>query len=838
MKNIIKQIPLIIFLIFLTHLNAAEVANSKKINSIPDIIDPSKTEHKIVQPEDIGQELAQLKKEEEQEFEEKKEIPKKETFPSKQYMADYTKPFDTTEENEFLTLYFEDADLSNLVQFIEKNYKIQFITDDEIKPTPAGGKNVLGNKITFKSHVPMTKKQVWDIFLTFLDMSGLAVVPGPAKNVYRITNTDPKTGGMANKVPLPTYIGTDPNLLPDNDMKIRYVYFIENTSIPVVKSVLEQMRSTTSSPTIEFPDLRAILITDKAGYIKSLMRVIIELDKATMPEMLSVIRLKHADADKVAELYKALTQKGPPESPYGPRPVPHRTPTVSYFSETLRLIPYLQNNSLIALGTREAIARVEKFIKTKIDKELDIPYSPLNIIQLKFIDAETIANILTEATKFQTGTPAAQVGGVRGGEKYFKQVSITPEKSGNRLIIKSDYDDFKKILDLINELDIEQPQVAIRVMIINVDITNQKSLGTQLRDKVPGFSCGTGIPNINFQNTGISTAIQNPTGTGATRLLGNLVALAVGQQAGSTLISFANDIFGVAGFLRILDSITKVSIVANPFLIATHKYPAQISIGETRRVQAAKVVGNTSQDSIEDLPANLKVTLVPLINHDGTVYLDVNVTLEQFTDSDPTSGNRLKKAVSTSALVANNEVLALGGLIRTSTIAEQTKWPILGDIPIIGWLFKDKTKIATKSSILILISPEIIMPSQKEFAEQFTTDKMNESRTLLRSMRRKYEQRDPIYRWFFRDSNQFAKDKELAELDKFANKKGRYLDERFFVEEGTSPIDQERLPETTPAPVPIEHVEKIVEIKNSNKKRRLSDLINGKEEPAPEALVC
>ncbi len=310
------------------------------------------------------------------------------------------------DDKELLSLQFEDADCYKFCNIYRKHYKIRFITDDAIKPTPQGDKNVLGNKITFKSYIPLTKKQVWDIFLSFLDMAGLAVVPGPTKDIYRITiaSPDPKLPFNANKAAIPTFIGTDPNLLPDNDTRIRYVYFVENAPISIIKSIIDNMRSASFSTVIDFPELRAIIMTDKASTIKSFMKVVVEVDKSNIPEMLSVIKLKNTDAAKAAELYKSLSQPdGQQQQPqFRPRNLTRKSPTTSYFSENTRVIAEPRTNSLIVLGTRDAIKRIEDFLRNAVDTELDMPYSPLHVIELKFIDSEITANIINQATQFQT----------------------------------------------------------------------------------------------------------------------------------------------------------------------------------------------------------------------------------------------------------------------------------------------------------------------------------------------------------------------------------------------------------------------------------------------------
>jgi general secretion pathway protein D len=695
------------------------------------------------------------------------------------YLGSSALQWEDDEHDELLDLNFKDAELSVLISYIEKKFGVTFILDDQLNPAPQGGKKLLGTKLTFKTHQSLKKREVWDIFLTFLDMAGLGIQPGGSPHLYRITATDPKSPFTVSRGALPTYIGVDYSILPNNDQRIRYVYFVENTSLDVIKNVLDMMRSPSSPNLIIFPELRAIVITDKAAIIRSMLDVVRELDRINAPETMAVISLKRADASKIAELYKTLTQEGPSQQQglaarlLGGR----KQQTTSFFGEGLvRIIPEARHNYLFLLGPLEAVKRVESFIRKELDGVIDAPFTPLHVYELKYIDAEVAAAILKEATLFQAESEAAKFGGVRDGDKFFKPLNITPEKSGNRLIINADYEDFVKIQDLLRKIDVEQPQVALKVLILNVDLTDDRQFGIQLRNKKPGIDGLVGN-NVNFQTSGLDNqpVVENTSGTGATRLLGDLVRLASAEVVGgATYLTLGSDQFGVWGLLRVLETYTNVSIVANPFLVATHKYPSVVSLGETRRVVTGTTLtaGGIPLDSFDDLSAKLEVFVVPLISIDGQVTLEVRVKLEQFTEAAQASGNRTIKEVKTSVIVADNEVLALGGLIRDNVSEVQTKVPVLGDIPVIGWFFKNKAKTMTRSSLLILITPEIIPTYGAGFAERFTDSKLREADRLLGEMKNNDQLRDPIHRWFFYDTTQVVGN----EVNVFVENQDRYID--------------------------------------------------------------
>ncbi len=708
------------------------------------------------------------------------------------FLSQYTAPWQGFDTQETVEMNFENKELSALLKFLEDNLNITFILDDYIEPQRVDGTQPLaGTKISFRSNVPLTLRQVWELGTTFLEMAGFSIIPTTLPRTYRVTLSASKDKPSANREPLPTFIGTQPDILPDSDLKIRYVYFAENAELTTISQIVEALKSGSAGPLIEFPQLRAVMITDKSANIKSLVQILQEIDRVTLPETLAIIRLKHTDARNVRELYYKLIGKDPQNPVFNPFGRQRKLTTTQYFSEATRVFEEPRTNSLIVLGTRENIKRFEDFVVKQIDRTLDLPFSPLHIIQLRYIDAASIAKILNDVIQKFNADPAnaaaAAVGGVRDFNKFFRpSVRITEEPSGNRLIINADYDEYLKLRKIIEDLDVEQPQVAIKVLILNVDLTDDKEFGTQLRNSIQccdGTGGTTSIlgPNINFQSAQLGPVITRDTaGTppqpvnGAERLLGNLINLASSSQIGSTLVTLGKDIFGFWGLFRALERLTRVSVVANPFLVTTHKYKAEVKVGEIRRVETAIVQGQTATEATGDLEASLRVVITPQISYDDMVTLTIYIELSQFSGEDLGLGpTRFVRKVSTEALLANREVLAVGGLIRDIVAEDETKVPLLGDIPGIGWLFKSKSKSVTRTSLLILISPEIIKPLEPEVAQRYTYTKINDAKQTLYEMRNKTNLRDPIHRWFFNEH----KEKEASAIDKFVSIQQRYVDE-------------------------------------------------------------
>lgn len=663
-------------------------------------------------------------------------------------------------EQDVIEFQFEDADLQNLVQQVSDLYGVTFIPDDAINPMSQNGKAVKGNKISFRTEKPLSKKQAWHLFQTFLDVAGLALVPLADPSTFRIVKTE-----AARKAAIPAFIGVKAETLPDSDQMVRYLYFVQNTSVKMLEPIINELRSPASAGLISLQEMNAFILTDKAYNIKSLMNIINELDRVAMPQSMSVLKLKRSNASDVKAFYDSITKADDKNAATRLFPA-RKQPTALYFPENVRLIAEPRTNSLILLGAQDAIKKIEDFIITYVDTDIGKPYSPLRTYTLKYADANTIAAIMNELTQFGKDTPAGKTGGIRDGDKYMKNMSFTPELSTNRLIIRGDEEDYMKARDIIDILDEPQPQVAIEVLIISVTIGDTKNLGTQLRSAQPGINGLVG-DNVKFQTSGSkmssingSGIVVDNNGTGVNRLLGNLITLATGAFAGNTLVTLGADKFGIWGIFNVLQTVSNAQIVANPFLVATNKQQAKVSIGELRRVVSGTVSGATGNiDSFTNDLATLSVDITPQINSDGMIVLDLDIHVDSFANQiDLSSATQNKKNIKTTTIVADREVLALGGLVKNQINQSTSKLPLLANIPVIGWLFKNRLKTQTKDNLLILISSRIIKPERSVHMTDFTQKRVDDYVSDRDVIKKSYEQLDPVQRFFFNEKKNSSED--------------------------------------------------------------------------------
>lgn len=672
-------------------------------------------------------------------------------------------------EDQVVEFHFENVGLDQLVTQIEQIFNVKFITDDVLDPLPAGGKSLKGNKLTFKTNSPLTKQDAWNLFISFLGLADFNLIPQANRSIYRIATVQNTRNSS-----LPTFIGVDSADLPDNDQLVRYIYFIENSTTDVLNPVVGALKSPFAQ-VIDLKETNGFIITDKSYNIKALMSIIKELDKTTIPQSMSILKLRRVEAEQVKNLYETLTQSGDKAVI---RPGPRRGPVSNYFPDNVRIIVEPRTNALVLLGPADAIAKIEDFIVKHVDVELGTKYSDLTVHTLRYADAVTVANIMNDMLKLGNSSPAAQFGGLRGPDKFVRPMTFTPEPSTNRLIIKGHQQDYELIKPIIDELDEPQQQVSVEALILAIDLNNDKILGTQIHNRQPAGANGFLNDNIKFQTSGLHTGpnysprgiIQNPNGPGVNRLLGNLIELVnnASTTAGSTVISFGDPV-SIWGIFQILDRYSNTEVVANPFLTATNKTTAEVKVSEVRRVVTSQVIGTNTTEAFGSYEAPLVIRVTPQINADGTIILDLSIRLENFIGAlVATDVRKNVRTVNTKVLTKDEGVIAIGGLVRNRIDEDIIKVPVLGDIPGFGWLFKNKRQVEVKTNLLVLISTRIIKPTVAQGIDIVTEERIADYHDQLDYIHSGPQNRDPISRWFFGVPNQTQLNLETFLFDRYA----------------------------------------------------------------------
>lgn len=647
------------------------------------------------------------------------------------------------------------------------------------------GATAITQKITLSLPDKITLDHAWKLLYTLLDIAGYTMIP--KGNMYEIIKNNP----AITREPLPLYIGIAPEKIPDTDQRIRYIYYLSNIKVSdqpdsETAVILQNLLPVgTSSFKIDMAT-NAIIISAKANDIKATMRIITSLDKIEFQETLAFLKLRYSTADNVAKLFNEnILKTGSDINRYhlGAR----QQTEVSFFSKHIRIIPERRTNNLILLGRPQAIERVKDFIQKYIDIELDEGKSTLHIYQLQYLDADQIAGVLRSiidsarsgGTEQSSLAPGVSAGAVR----TFDEVKIMADKpvnadnskyyGSNKLIVAARNEDWKVIERLIAELDIPQPQVLLEILVADLTLEDIHSLGTQLRNPakipMPGSSSAQSaqiappIGNVNPDPTTLASdlmqdyytqsngacAVANPT-PGTNSLADCFI------DNGATAIEF-NDSNGKAwGVLQILNAINTTKIISHPHAITINNKKATLNIGQTRLLtdEAVGSGGTTTTIKNKLIDAHLYIDITPRISAANTILLEVTVDIQNFVAAASTTDNtRVNRTVKTSAIVKDQHILALGGLISTTDKDFQTETPILGKIPILGWFFKNRNKDTVKNNLTIFISPTIIQPRLRSGVSEYTKDYINVAKNYVHQGTLFDSLHDPITRWYFKTGN-------------------------------------------------------------------------------------
>jgi general secretion pathway protein D len=376
------------------------------------------------------------------------------------------------------------------------------------------------------------------------------------------------------------------------------------------------------------------------------------------------------------------------------------------------LIPYAATSSLIITDSVSNIRKMESLIRL-----LDVPApegkGKINVYYLKHANAEDFAKVMSALV---SRLPAPPAGGIQpAGPATILEgtVTITADKATNSLIVVASPGDYETIKDVIQKLDIRRRQVYVEAAIIEMGLTKATELGFEFQatnlNSIENSNTSQAIGGTNFGNIG-NVIANGPAG------LASLTGLNVGAVKG-TFTFKGVEYLNVGALLHALQTDADVNVLSTPNILTTDNQKAEIMVGEnipfvTGQSQTAATGGQLfTQIDRRDVGINLKIT--PQITSEDSVRLDVYQEISDITTTPGLNPNIVgpsttKRSASTTVVVRDMQTMVIGGLIRDNVNSTTSKVPLLGDIPILGWLFKYKTTKVEKVNLMIFITPYII----------------------------------------------------------------------------------------------------------------------------------
>lgn len=566
------------------------------------------------------------------------------------------------------TVNIRNADIQAFIKQVADMTGKNFVVDPRVR----------AKDVTVISNQPLTSKQVYQLFLAVLDVHGYAAVPGDG--VIKIV---PNTTAKQSNLPL------EQGKTKGGEQLITRVIPVENSPVqelvPVLRPLVPQYGHLAA-----VASANALIISDHADNVRRIQAIIQQLDQSDN-QQIEVIELKHAWAGDLVKLLENLT---PTASQGGA----HRQ---GQQGGQLTLVADERTNRLIIKGDQAARERVRQLVE-----ELDIPQSSnsgVKVVRLANADAKKTAELLTNFVKSETSGKGPKSGPAN-------ETSIQADESTNSLVIRAQPAVMKELRSVISQLDVERAQILIEAAIVEVSGDHGLDLGFQ-------YAAGNekkGVAAINFSNVGISVndIINSITQGKPTTTLADGITAGGGQND-------SNGNFKWGGFVQALASSSNVNLLSTPSILTLDNQEASIIVGENvpfvtgQSTNTGAGVSNPFQTiQRQDVGLTLKVT--PHIAGDKEVRLELKQeTSNVKPDSQAVDIVTTKRAIDTTVLAQDRQTIVLGGLISDNIRKTVHKVPLLGDIPILGYLFRSTSQSHQKQNLMVFLRPTILTNSQR-----------------------------------------------------------------------------------------------------------------------------
>jgi len=599
-----------------------------------------------------------------------------------------------------ITPNFKDADITQIAEAVSAATGKNFIIDPRVRA-----------QVTMLSSTPMSPAAFYEAFLSILQVYGFIAVP--SGNVVKILPD-------ANARQFPS-IDLPDRVSATSDEIVTQVLDVKNVSaaqlIPILRPMIAQYGHLAA-----YPASNILIISDHSSNVNRIMRIIRRIDQVGGSEP-EIVPLANASASEIVRVVNSLYQGANAAE-----------------GAAVKVVADERSNSVIIAGEQSQRLKLRALIA-----HLDTPLEAggdTRVRYLHYADADKIAPKLKEQI---TGIAQAAAGpggaaGAPGGgsaqQQAEKNAMVWADPTNNALVITAPPKIMRAVMDIIDKLDIRRPQVLVEAIIAEVDVDKDAELGINWA----AFSNGQSIPAGSFVSpvggtsiVDLAGAVQNPANVSTTLLQGTTIG--IGRIAG-TGVNFA-------AMLRAIRGDTNTNVVATPSAVTMDNQEAELKVAQEvpfvtgQFTNTTAVTGGTVNPfqtiQREEVATILKVT--PTISPEGSAVM-LKISIESSSIGQKPAGAvdlvTNKRTITTAVLIEDGGVVVLGGLIEDNSVKGENRVPYLGNIPILGLLFKTRNATSTKNNLIMFIRPKIL---RDQAQAAFETDlKYNYMRDQQRSL--------------------------------------------------------------------------------------------------------
>ncbi len=609
--------------------------------------------------------------------------------------------FAETKKSDKVTFNFVDVDLPTITKFISDITKKNFIFDERVK-----------GKITIIAPSKLSIDEAYNLFTSVLELKGFTVVPSGVDAYKIIPSSEAKQRGIA--------IAKDKQ--PVNESYIARLIPLKNISSDDALKFLQPIVSRDGYVSAFGPG-NLLLVIDSGLNMEKILSIVESIDQPSMREGPEIVYLKYSSADTVAKmLNEGMGRKMRPSQ----QPVS---------AEEARVVADQRLNAVVLFGDKGARESMKSVIAL-IDVPSQEAQGRINVFFLENADATDLAKVLDGIIKgvkpqqqAAPGVPPVTPFEAAGG------ITITPDKASNSLIIVASPSDYLNLLQVIKQLDRRRRQVYVEAMIVEASVDKLRDLGvkwraTATKDGKPVVIGGFGtIDQTTFQS--ILQGLQGATLGGLGNFL-NVTTTTLDKDGNFVPTTFT--IPGFAALFNLNEFRDVVNILSTPQILTSDNKEAEILVGSNVPFISQSQTGVATSTSIlnsivrQDVGIILRIT--PQITEGDHVKLDIYQEISSV-QNEPTTAITIsvgptitKRSTKTSVVVKDSQTVVIGGLMQEKEEETVTKMPLLGDIPVLGWLFKQKNVTKNKTNLLVFLTPSVVKEPSR--LAQITKDKERE----------------------------------------------------------------------------------------------------------------
>ena len=592
--------------------------------------------------------------------------------------AQETKSDEKPVSEQFVSIDFNNVDINVFIKFMSELTGTNFVVDQRVK-----------GRVTIISPSKISIKEAYQVFQSVLEVHGYTTIQS-GEVVKIVPSPDARSKSIETRL---REEATDPE-----DRVVTQLIPLKYADPVEIKRLFTPMVSK-SSVILAYQPTQMMIITDMLSNIQRLLKILKKIDVPGIGQQISVIPVQYADATKMVNLLSTVFK-------------PARKAPKGVQDDIATMVADERTNVIVLLANEVDTLRIKQLI-AMIDKETPRGKGKIHVYYCEHANAEDLAKVLQEVPTEQAagGAPAK---GKAPTPLVTGKVRISADKSTNSLIIVADQEDFLVLEEVIKKLDIPRSMVFIESLIMEVDMDTSLDIGIdwqtfgEIRDAnvgatfseniQPGFDPTTGLPIIPF--------------TGG---------FSVGLISGTTEIAGIT-VSNISAIIRAVKTDDEFRILSTPQILTTDNEEASITVGENRPYQTRSTTdpsgGTFESFEYRDVGKILKIT--PSVTEGRLVRMKIslevtNIDLTSTLATSSTLPVTQKRTVDTTVIVKDSQTVVIGGLIDESTSLNATKVPVLGDIPILGWLFRSTAEEHQKTNLYIFLTPRVIQsPAEAE----------------------------------------------------------------------------------------------------------------------------